>query len=147
MEERTIKLSLNKAKEFFIKGGEFKELALMTYTEEELLKSLYPKTWKEFCDNYKGQSVKDYQELSEKDIECCASLVHLRELRDCYRKGWKPDWHEPSKKYVIVRVESRLDISVFYACNAFLSFQTEEIARLFLNNFHDIIDKAGEFII
>lgn len=36
MEERTVKISLDKAKEFYKQGGSNKELALLAFTEEEL---------------------------------------------------------------------------------------------------------------
>ena len=51
MEERNIKLSLEKAREFYSKGGEFKDLALSAFTEDEILLKL-PKTWEEFCNKY-----------------------------------------------------------------------------------------------
>ena len=53
METRTIKLTLEKAKEFYKKGGEFRDLALSAYTEEELTKVELPKTWEEFCETIK----------------------------------------------------------------------------------------------
>lgn len=48
MKERNIKLSLEKAKEFYAKGGEFRDLALSAFTEEELTKKELPKTWEEY---------------------------------------------------------------------------------------------------
>ena len=45
MEERNIKLSLEKAREFYSKGGELKDLALSAFTEEEKLTPTLPKTW------------------------------------------------------------------------------------------------------
>ena len=53
METRAIKLTLEKAKKFYQKGGEFRDLALSAYTEEELTKVELPKTWEDFCYNYK----------------------------------------------------------------------------------------------
>ena len=49
MEERTIKISLDKAREWYNKGGELKELALSAFSEEEIKASMLPKTWEEFC--------------------------------------------------------------------------------------------------
>lgn len=54
-EERNITLTLEKAKEWYKKGGELKEVALQAYSEEELTKVELPKTWEEFCDNYPVQ--------------------------------------------------------------------------------------------
>ena len=53
MESRTVKLTLEKAKEFYKKGGEFRDLALSAFTEEELTKVELPKTWEEFCSQFK----------------------------------------------------------------------------------------------
>ena len=52
MEERTVKLTLEKAKEFYKKGGEFRDLALSAFTEKELVKVELPKTWEEFCSQF-----------------------------------------------------------------------------------------------
>ena len=60
MEARVITLTPEKAKEFYNKGGEFRDLALSAYTEEELTKVELPKTWEEFCSNYKVQNGEYY---------------------------------------------------------------------------------------
>lgn len=52
METRNVKLSLEKAKEFYAKGGEFRDLALSAFTEEELTKKALPKTWEEYMNNW-----------------------------------------------------------------------------------------------
>ena len=44
MESRIVKLTLEKAKEFYKKGGEFKELALSAFTEDELIQAHLPRT-------------------------------------------------------------------------------------------------------
>ena len=57
MDKRTIELSLEKAKRWYNRGGEFKEIALEAYTEKELTyvepfkTGEFPKTWKEFCEH------------------------------------------------------------------------------------------------
>ena len=51
-EERNITLTLDKAKEWYKKGGELREIALQAFTEKELTKINLPKTWEEFCTNY-----------------------------------------------------------------------------------------------
>ena len=60
MEERNIKLSLEKAREFYSKGGELKDLALSAFTEGEILASILPKTWEEFCKNNLTKYKKSY---------------------------------------------------------------------------------------
>ena len=49
-EERNITLALDKAQEWYKKGGELREIALQAFTEKEL--NPLPRSWKEFCENY-----------------------------------------------------------------------------------------------
>ena len=75
MEARIITLTLEKAKEFYKKGGEFKDLALSAYTEEELLEIMLPKTWEEFCNNYtvqKGECFIDSNSSSVSEPGFCS---------------------------------------------------------------------------
>ena len=86
MEERNIKLSLEKAREFYSKGGELKDLALSAFTEDEILLQQLPKTWEEFCINnpicsgsqfyVDDQSKIENCELGdERDAECDRNLL------------------------------------------------------------------------
>ena len=120
--ERVIMLSLEKAKEFYEKGGEFRDLALGAYTEEELTKVELPKTWEEFCEKYpvkKGESyLKTTDEIgvvacdltnrgrkswipSKKSAEAHLAMIQLEQLRDCYRQGWKPNYGDDMVKHYI----------------------------------------------
>lgn len=172
MEERNIKLSIEKAREFYSKGGEFKDLALSAFTEDEILISKLPKTWEEFCKNNFTKYKESYFIDRESSIEVFVSsrvgntdidrnllpsreaaeqhlaLMQLHQLRDCYRQGWIPDFSNGyTSKYCIHKVDKH-DIRIFEykTYNAFLSFQTEELAEEFLNNFIDLIIKAGDLI-
>lgn len=170
MEERAIKLTLEKAKEFYKKGGEFKDLALSAFTKEELEKKEPPKTWDEFCesynirpneyfinlrcdiapapDGYEREVDEDRDVLPSKEAaEAHLALMQLHQLRDCYRQGWKPDWENDDQcKYSIISERKILHVICCRSCNIFLSFQSEEIAEEFLNNFRDLIIKAGDLI-
>ena len=171
MEERTIKLTLEKAKEFYRKGDEFKDLALSAFTKEELEKVELPKTWEEFCKLYDIHFPNEYYIDSSsnirkflgglgRDVNSCKNvlptretaeahlaLMQLHQLRDCYRQGWKPDWENTDLcKYSIVLVNNTPKILPSYSCNCFLSFQSKKIAEEFLNNFRDLIIKAGDLI-
>lgn len=170
MEERNIKLSLEKAREFYSKGGEFKDLALSAFTEDEILISKLPKTWEEFCNNYKIQEeecyINTYAEIkkavlsrdrlrygdsnvlpNKQAAEAHLALIKLHQLRDCYRQGWTPDWNNSiQKKYVIYNPEGKFTISPYYCHSHFLAFQNEKRAEDFLNNFRDLIVKAGDLI-
>ena len=172
MEERNIKLSLEKAREFYSKGGEFKDLALSAFTEAEILTSKLPKTWEEFCNNYPVKDGVEYYIENNSRISCNASkherikildrnllpsreaaeqhlaLMQLHQLRDCYRQGWIPDFsNNYTSKYCIHKVDKNgIRIFEYSTCSAFLSFQTGELAKEFLNNFRDLIVQAGDLI-
>lgn len=169
METRTIKLTLEKAKEFYKKGGEFRDLALSAFTEEELTKVELPKTWEEFCKSYNMRSNECFINLrsdiasvpdkyereinsdrnvlpSERAAKAHLALMQLHQLRDCYRQGWKPDWGSNHCKYSIISDKKILCVVPSINCSCFLSFQSEEIARLFLKNFRSLIEEAGDLI-
>ena len=172
METRVITLTLEKAKEFYKKGGEFRDLALSAYTEEELIEIMLPKTWEEFCNNYtvqKGEYFIDSNSIirqvsldnlrlpcrdsnllpNKQAAEAHLALIKLHQLRDCYRQGWKPDWKNNNlPKYCIycVNKEQKFDIGSFYERREFLSFQSRKLAEEFLNNFRDFILQAGDLI-
>lgn len=169
MEPRTIKLTLEKAKEFYKKEGEFRDLALSAFTEEELTKVELPKTWEEFCSQFNMQygeyyiyidsSIKensdDYRNSifdrnmlpSKKAAEAHLALMQLHQLRDCYRQGWEPNWLDDENKYCIVyNSVYNYSISINKSTRVFLSFQSREIAQLFLDNFRNLIKEAGDLI-
>lgn len=166
MEERTIKLSLEKAKEFYKKGGEFKDLALSAFSEKELKEAL-PKTWEEFCnqnDKKEGEcfissgcfatnvECSERQEYYDRNIlpnkhaaEQHLALMQLHQLRDCYRQGWFPKCGIDNT-FIQRYIDGDLTILTDKAFSHFLSFQNEEIANEFLHNFRDLIDTAGDLI-
>ena len=137
----------------------------------EDIKPQLPKTWKEFCENhdtkkgerymddccnlevaiggYKRDALKDRNLLPSKQaVEAHLALMQLHQLRDCYRQGWKPDWNENrTAKYSIEYYDAK-DYGVFtsHTMPAFLSFQSMEIAKEFLDNFRDLIKQAGDLI-
>lgn len=174
MESRTVKLTLEKAKEFYKKGGELKELALSAFTEEELTKVELPETWEEFCRQFtkiRGEYYIDTDSIiygdgdgyrdplydrnmlpSKKAAEQHLALMQLHQLRDCYRQGWTPDWSDSNKdKYCIIyngaySGTNSYRIDIYIDVRTFLSFQSEEIAKLFLENFRSLIAEAGDLI-
>ena len=139
----------------------------------EDIKPQLPKTWDEFCENYKlnkgeffigsGSEIckNFYDNNRDKDsdanvlpskqaAEAHLALMQLHLLRDCYREGWLPDglssiygiemYYDPSNGVVKFRVIK------YYSISKFLSFQTEERAKEFLNNFRNFIEKAWDLI-
>ena len=167
MEARVITLTPEKAKEFYNKGGEFRDLALSAYTEEELNPSL-PKTWEEFCDRFKiheeyhidsaSDIIKnedDYYRdpllnrnllVSKEAANQHLALMQLHQLRDCYRQGWKPDLTVPESIFAIFCTKGKYSVEEFIYSSEFLSFQSRQLAQEFLNNFRDLILQAGDLI-
>ena len=167
METRSIKLTLEKAKEFYKKGGEFKDLALSAFTEEELTKVELPKTWEEFCSQFEVcreyyieadssiEETNDYYRnpLHDKNIlpskkaaEQYLALMQLHQLRDCYRQGWMPNLTIPKSNFAIFYMKGKYSVEEFMYSSEFLSFQSKEIAQEFLTNFRELIEQAGDLI-
>ena len=158
-EKRNITLTLEKAKEWYNKGGELKEIALQAYKESEL--NILPKTWDEFVNstnfnfninvNYHNKTL-DYscncflnKSIGESSIICekHIALFKLEQLRDCWRQGWKP---EPgNNSYAIKVLGEKLEVYC-YCSREFLSFPTREMAKEFLECFRDLIEQAGDLI-
>ena len=169
MEERSIKISLERAREWYNKGGELKELALSAFSEEEIKASILPNTWEEFCEFYPIKEKECYivvdstlsevggcQRLSNDDKNILPSkeaakahlaYMQLHQLRDCYRQGWVPDWENSyQRKWVIFSDKNVWKIEPIVSSNRFLSFQSEDIAEKFFNNFKGLIETAGDLI-
>ena len=127
MEERNIKISIEKAREWYSYGGELKKLALSVFTEKEIKENVLPNSWEEFCEMYLVE--KDKKEwyidvdstprYKHKGVICFedsknvlpskqAAFAHLaymqlHQLRNCYRQGWKPNWSNGNQcKWCIV---------------------------------------------
>lgn len=165
-EERNITLTLEKAKEWYKKGGELREIALQAFSEKELVKVVLPKTWEEFCINYpvkKGECLIGFDSInfsrcnhntrpsknwipSKESAEAHLAMMQLEQLRNCWWGDWKPNWLETTAKYVIQKWRDRISIETTYVTHSFLSFPTYEIAEEFLECFRDLIEKAGDLI-
>lgn len=169
--ERAIMLSLEKAKEFYAKGGEFRDLALGAYTEEELTEEELPKTWEEFCRTHKvrpteaiirdidsgirflgGCGLRDAQEdrnicPSRASAEAHLAMIQLEQLRDCYRQGWVPDYDNFATPKFYISIDcGEISVDTLYCESRFLTFQDTETAFKFAKRFPNLIKKAGDFI-
>ena len=171
MEERNVKISLDKARDWYNKGGELKELALSAFTENEITTSALPNTWEEFCKMYPikedkkewfidADSTPRYEYKGKRYINECKNILpskqaaeqhlaymQLHQLRDCYRQGWVPDWKNSYQwKWCIIFDTDTFIITAGICYSHFLSFQSKEIAKKFLENFKDLIETAGDLI-
>lgn len=135
----------------------------------EDIKPKLPKTWEEFLKSNKYYSKEAYYISTSKyykkntynfptetallvpdftTVKRYFALIKLHWLRDCYRQGWKPNWDDNNKKYYIGHYDNSNHCRVYQESffPNFLSFQTEELAEEFLNNFRDLIEEAGDLI-
>ena len=144
-EERNITLTLEKAQEWYKKGGELKEVALQAFSEKEL--NPLPRSWEEYTDKMALIRVSTDRLPLSSLPEKYTALYKLEQLRDCWRQGWEPDWLDHNtKKYVIRGWRDKSSIEITYVIHAFLSFPTYELALEFLECFRDLIEKAGDLI-
>lgn len=165
--ERNVTLTLEKAKEWYNKGGELREIALQAYSEKELIKVESPKTWEEFCKNYPvkpGETFVDgYSKLvvnnlgtrnptydknicpSQKSAKAHLAMIQLEQLRDCWLDGWTPIW-DISEKWCIRLWGNELCVGITTNISRFLTFPTKEMAEEFLECFRDLIELAKYFI-
>ena len=157
-EERNITLTLDKAKEWYKKGGELKEIALQAFSEKEL--NSLPRSWEEFVESTKftfngslefingfgqwsngclpNKSIGESSKIWDKHV----ALFQLEQLRDCWRQGWKPKEHE-----LVYTIKFSVCLAVYqFNSREFLSFPTKEMAEEFLKCFRDLIEKAGDLI-
>jgi hypothetical protein len=80
---------------------------------------------------------------TKEQAEASIALAQLSQLREVYRQGWAPDWgNSNDTKWCIIVHENKLSIREYVVSNSFLSFQSQEIAEQFLDNFRDLIEKA-----
>ena len=141
-EERNITLTLDKAKEWYKKDGELKEIALQAFSEKEL--NPLPRSWDELCRKYEFACLSTrYSNFPLK----YDALFKLEQLRDCWRQGWEPNWNNVTQtKYYICCCRGEFKISTLYETRCFLTFPTREMAEEFLECFRNLIEKAGDLI-
>jgi hypothetical protein len=70
------------------------------------------------------------------------ALAQLSQLRKVYRQGWEPNWSSNEVKWCIYFSDKELITGSLFSVRYFLSFQSKEVAVLFLKNFEDLIKKA-----
>jgi hypothetical protein len=161
--ERNITLTLEKAKEWYKKGGELKEIALQAFSEKEL--NPLPRSWEEFSKSTKftfngslqyitgdeylkngcfpNKSIGESSKIWHKHV----ALFQLEQLRDCWWNGWKPDWDNvEQRRHCIIYYQGELRVSTACYVKYFLVFPTNEMAEEFLECFRDLIEKAGDLI-
>lgn len=169
-EKRNITLTLDKAKEWYKKGGELKEIALQAFTEKELIEVKLPESWEEFCNNSSTKNGECYigacsemhilPELdegrdvemdknvcpSQKSAEAHLAMIQLEQLRDCYRGLFVTVRGMPVWSISIYDGKPHIFQTMWGKNHSFLTFQSKEVAEKYLRNFKPLIEKAGDLI-
>ena len=139
------------------RGGTAKEFTLENFTQQELFQ--YPRTWEEcFGDNphyYVGddstlrignanaiRSVRRNEVNTKEQALAIIALTQLLVCRDAYRGEWKPNWKIGDNKYSLVLKECVWTIEVYGYSHQILSFETQEQAQSFLENFKDLLEQV-----
>ena len=163
MEQKTFNFERLDNETVMINGVKYKAV------EETKPEIPIPKTWAEFCENYKytgeecfigsdseihsinkvvphrvNRNAKidknTYTDLS--NAEAILALAQLIQLRDCYNRGWQPDWSSvQTDKYVIDLFCNKMKSNHTIHCGSILYFKTAKLRDLFLENFRGLIEK------
>ena len=165
MEERNITLILDKAKEWYQKGGELREIALQAFSEKEL--NPLPRSWEEFCKKHpikEGESYinsvgkiisfttktarRDWDHIcpSKESAEAHLAMIQLEQLRDCYRGIFITVIGMPVWNISMYDGKPHIFQAMWGKNHSFLSFQSKEVAEEYLKNFKPLIEKAGDLI-
>ena len=156
-------IDLEKAREYCLKGGVYKEIALQAgYTEEDLAP-----VRNEWESKILGKTIRGYFITSDSDIEkaqrmsnlkdenvfktekqaksalAYAQLTQLMALPE-YNGDWVADWTDRSSKYCIVHVNKKLMVDLFYEYAQKICFKSRELAEIFLANNLDLIKQFKE---
>ena len=79
---------------------------------------------------------------TREEAEASIALAQLCQLRDRYNGGWKPDWLDDGRKYVIYFAGEKMNTARMTGIQFVLAFKTEELRDKFMENFSDLIEKA-----
>lgn len=156
MEIRNVQLSLEKAKEWYNKGGELKEVALQAYKEDELnpptyeqvLNTLFTDTQIAVVAKFPYSSPKCNEVGKAADI-LCPSIEAVKKVKAfskllntaiALNQGWIPDYTDTNDKFYFVQRRDcgkvSLDIrgiqSYNYGMPCFKDYKTAEKARRIL---------------
>ena len=171
MENEKLEKCLKQAKEWYKSNDEIlRSISLKLFDESELVDNKkeeeLPSTWEGFCETHDIQECERVIDadgyidciscVKKRDDEIDASFLPNRQyaeaflawmkliqLRDCYRQGWKPNWHDEEDKYVISFDNGELTIGCMMGGSEILSFSTEELRDALYDNFKDLIETAS----
>ena len=172
METRNVKITLETAKRWYGQGGEFKEMALSAFTEDELnpvrneweskfvggkIKGYFIDHYESsinFFDSEESQFIDDdgigsdcknvfKTEKQAKSALAYAQLTQLMALPE-YNWNWVPDWSDEDIKSIIRRCGNAIDVDYYSNTHHPISFKSAEIRDKFLENNLDLLKEYFE---
>lgn len=142
MEERNVKVSLEKAREWYKSGGTLKEIALQAFTKDELEE--LPK-WEEIS-TLVLKNTPSCMVVPTKELRKWAVIHKLAIIAEYLNEGWRPDWTDNNKaKYYIFKdfQIKEIQIAITYSCShGNVYFKTKELAEKAIK----ILGKEIEYI-
>lgn len=151
--KRTVELSLEKAREWYEKGGELREVALQAYNEEELKALTYEEICKKLFANKSIYFIHDECiEQVANNKGCYDYIVHYPNTGTSHRQldklfainklvnvakylnnGWEPDWSNKDEfKYCLQYDAINYNIEISYTSfiqKSCVYFKTRELAQ------------------
>lgn len=166
--EREIKLSLEKAQEWYKQGGDLRAVALQAFTEYELNpKPLVPDSWEEAVKGKESHyvrsvsgigtlgkksnySLKDRNAVpTEEMAKALLALTQLSMLRaETWRRcdNWEPDYTDGTPNCCAYFNGRKLTSESLYSTQCFLTFPTEEVLNEFIEKHEELIYKAKPWL-
>lgn len=152
METKQELLTLN-GKEYLLDIEQAKQLGLLKEKDSRV------RSWKEFEEKYRYKYTYYYDvnenitrrtstlcigdQLTPHEAKAITAFSKLLKLRRDWIGEWEPNWKDYSDKFILYRLENEVRICANRRSTAGgISFPTKQMAREFLNTFHDLIEEA-----
>ena len=122
------------------------------------------RSWDEFVKKYSGSHGYSYNltakmithsdtpiyttnQLTQNEAKALSAFSKLLKLRRDWIGEWEPDWTDSTTcKFVIGYIDNHIKVNVRNMSARSFSFPTEQMAREFLETFHDVIEEAKMLI-
>lgn len=153
METKQELLTLN-GKEYLLDIEQAEKLGLLKEKDNKV------KSWEDFAKKYnKAYIVNETSafpieanvfctgsQLTVYEAKALAAFSKLLKLRRDWIRGWEPIWNKSSEKFIFYRSENEVRICSTLITAGGLSFPTKQMAKEFLETFHDLIEEAKTLI-
>lgn len=117
------------------------ELKDCNFNEEEYCINEYGTVIDIYTKNHRIESKKGF--IKDKEIaEAYAVLPELIRLRDEYNEGWKPDYNNRHRIYIIYYFNSTIIKNYTHHVRHILAFKSSDIRDEFLEDYKDLIEIA-----